>query len=242
MENTRIAILGGSSGIGLATAQLLAGRGAEIWIAGRDAAKLEAAAKSIGGLVQARQVDANDRAAIEAFFTETGGLDHLILTLSGGDGAGPIAELDLANLRKGFEAKFWTHLNAAQAGLKHLRPARPMAGSSITFVTAASAGGHLPGTSGLAAINGALNAMVPVLAVELKPLRVNAVSPGAIDTAWWDRWPAEQKAALFADLAATSPVGRIGRAEDVADAIAFVVGNGFVTGQIVQCDGGIQLR
>ena len=237
MQNARIAIFGGSSGIGLATAQRLARAGAEIWITGRDSDKLAAAAKTIGGKTHAHQLDATDRAAIEAFFAATGALDHLILTLSGGDGAGPFAELDLAALHRGFAAKFWPHLNTAQAAVPHLRP-----GGSITFVTAASAGGHLPGTSGLAAINGALNAMIPVLAVELKPLRVNAVSPGAIDTAWWDRWPAEQKAALFADLAATSPVGRVGQAEDIADAIAFVTGNGFVTGQVIQCDGGIQLR
>jgi NAD(P)-dependent dehydrogenase (short-subunit alcohol dehydrogenase family) len=237
MKGTRIVIFGGSSGIGLATAQLLASRGADIWIVGRDRHKLAAASNSIGGTAQARMVDANDEAAVAGFFEEVGAIDHLILTLSGGDGAGPFADLDLGSLRRGFEAKFWPHLTVAQAALKNLR-----AGGSITFVTAASAGGHLPGTSGLAAINGALNAMIPVLAVELKPLRVNAVSPGAIDTAWWDRWPAEQKAALFADLAATSPAGRVGRAEDVADAIAFVTGNGFVTGQVIQCDGGIQLR
>lgn len=237
MQDARIAVFGGSSGIGLATAQRLARAGAEIWVTGRDGDKLAAAAKTIGGKSHAHQLDATDRTAIEAFFTATGALDHLILTLSGGDGAGPFAELDLAALHRGFAAKFWPHLNTAQAAVSHLRP-----GGSITFVTAASAGGHLPGTSGLAAINGALNAMIPVLAVELKPLRVNAVSPGVVDTAWWDRWPAEQKAALFADLAATSPVGRVGQAEDIADAIAFVTGNGFVTGQVIQCDGGIQLR
>lgn len=237
MKDARIVIFGGSSGIGLASAQLLASGGAEVWIAGRDPAKLAMAAKSIGGFGQGRTVDATDRAAVAAFFEQVGPFDHLVLTLSGGDGAGSFGELDLGNLRKGFEAKFWPQLIVAQAALKHVKRS-----GSITFVTAASAGGHLPGTSGLAAINGALNAMIPILAVELKPLRVNAVSPGAIDTAWWDRWPAEQKAALFADLAATSPVGRVGRAEDVADAIAFVMGNGFVTGQVLQCDGGIQLR
>lgn len=239
MSTTRqhILVMGGSSGIGHATAKYLASTGADLWIAGRNKQKLDAAIAEIGHGCTGRAVDATDRGQIDALLTEIGALDHLILTLSGGDGAGPFASLDLEKLRQGFDAKFWPHVMTAQAVLPYLRST-----GSITFVTAASAGGHLPGTAGLAAINGALNAIIPVLAVELKPVRVNAVSPGVIDTAWWDKWPADQKAALFADLAASSPVGRVGRAEDVAGAIGFLVGNGFVTGQVLQCDGGIQLR
>ncbi|HEX6121357.1 MAG TPA: SDR family oxidoreductase [Dongiaceae bacterium] len=230
----RIVIVGGTSGIGLAAARQLAEAGAEIIVAGRDEAKLRRAVTEIGHETAGRAVDAANPAVLKAFFSDLGPFDHLVLTVSGGEGAGPLKDLDLAKLRTGFEAKFWAHVAAAQASLAFVR-------RSITFVSAASAGGHLPGTVGLAAINGALNAMVPVLAVELKPLRVNAISPGAIDTPWWDKWPAEQKAALFSQIASTSPVGRVGKPEDVADAIAFVVRNGFVTGQVIQCDGGIQL-
>ncbi len=230
----RILIIGGSSGIGLATARQLAGAGAEIIVSGRDEAKLQRAVREIGPGATGHAADASDLAKLNALFAAVGPIDHLVLTLSGGEGGGPLKELDLAKLRAGFEAKLWAHLAAAQAAL-------PFVKRSITFVTAASAGGHLPGTSGLAAINGALNAMVPVLAVELKPLRVNGVSPGAIDTPWWDKWPADQKMALFNQIAASSPVGRVGKPEDVADAIAFVVRNTFVTGQVIQCDGGIQL-
>jgi len=230
----RIAIIGGTSGIGLAAARQFAEAGADVIVAGRDETKLRRAVTKIGHGASGRVVDASAPARLKAFFAELGAIDHLVLTLSGGEGGGTLNELDLGKLRAGFEAKFWAHVAVAQAALPYLR-------GSITFATAASAGGHLPGTAGLAAINGALNAMVPVLAVELKPLRVNAVSPGAIDTPWWDKWPADQKAALFNQIAASSPVGRIGKPEDVADAIAFVVRNSFVTGQVIQCDGGIQL-
>ncbi|HEX9449561.1 MAG TPA: SDR family oxidoreductase [Dongiaceae bacterium] len=233
----QILILGGSSGIGLAAAARLARSGADVCIAGRDQAKLDVALAQIGHGCVGRAINATNRTQMEALLAEFGDLDHLVMTLSGGDGAGPFADLELEKLRRGFDAKFWPQVSAAQAALPKMRT-----GGSITFVTAASAGGHLPGTAGLAAINGALNAIVPVLAVELKPLRINAVSPGVIDTAWWDKWPADQKSALFADLAASSPAGRVGQAEDVADAIAFLIGNSFITGQILQCDGGIQLR
>ena len=236
ISRQRILIIGGSSGIGLAAATRLAKAGAEICIAGRDPAKLATAVAQIGHGCASQQVDATNRGQLEQALAEFGDIDHLVITLSGGDGAGPFASLNLDALRRGFDAKFWPQINAAQAALSKIR-----SGGSINFVTAASAGGHLPGTAGLAAINGALNAIVPVLAIELKPLRINAVSPGVIDTAWWDKWPADQKAALFADLAATAPAGRVGQAADVADAIAFLIGNSFVTGQVLQCDGGIQL-
>ncbi|RUY75943.1 SDR family oxidoreductase, partial [Mesorhizobium sp. M7A.F.Ca.CA.003.01.2.1] len=82
--------------------------------------------------------------------------------------------------------------------------------------------------------------VVPILAMELKPLRVNVVAPGVIDTPWWDFLAEEQRQALFADYAGRTPVGRIGRAEDVAATIAFLVSNGFMTGQVLTCDGGLR--
>jgi NAD(P)-dependent dehydrogenase (short-subunit alcohol dehydrogenase family) len=99
----------------------------------------------------------------------------------------------------------------------------------------------MPGTAGLAAINAGIEAMVRVLAGELKPLRVNGVSPGVVDTPWWDFLPAEQRQAVFREFAGRTPVGRIGEPVDVARAIAFLVSNGFMSGHVLTCDGGIHL-
>ena len=228
----KIVIMGGSSGIGLATAKRLAESGCRVTVTGRDAAKLDAVRRDVPGIDTAA-MDARDRVALAEFFQDIGAFDHLVLALSGGLGGGPFAGLDLAALRGAFEGKFWAQVTTAQIALKTIRR-----DGSITFVTAASARKALPGTAGLGAINGALNTLVPTLAVELKPLRVNAVSPGVIETPWWDKFPEAQRKAAFAQAAASAPVGRTGRAEDVADAIAFVIGNGFVTGNIVDCDGG----
>lgn len=112
---------------------------------------------------------------------------------------------------------------------------------SITFVTAISARNSMPGTAGLAAINGALEAMVPSLASELRPLRVNAVSPGVIATTWWNIMPEEQRAAFFKESAAATAVGRVGEPEDVALSIVYLIQNGFVTGSVLECDGGLRL-
>ncbi len=232
----RVVVMGGSSGIGEAAAGAFAADGAEVVVTGRDRERLDAAVARIGGKTTGRQLDATDPAALAAFFAEEGAVDHLVVAVSGAAGSGPFAQLDLADLATGFDAKFWPQVRVLKAALPHLRE-----DGSVTLITAASARAAIPGTAGLAAINGALEAMVPPLAVELAPLRVNAVSPGVIDTPWWDRVPAEQRAALFEGLAATTPVGRVGRAEDVARAIHMLAANTFVTGVVFDCTGGANL-
>ncbi|MEV1026915.1 SDR family oxidoreductase [Streptomyces sp. NPDC050264] len=233
---THTVVMGGSSGIGEATAALFARGGDEVTITGRDRTKLDEAAARIGGKTSTYRMDATDQTDIDAFFATTAPIDHLVIAVSGAAGSGPFADLDLADLAHGFDAKFWPQLRILQASLAHLTEH-----ASVTFITAASARAAFPGTSGLAAINGALESMVPPLAVELAPRRINAVSPGVIDTPWWDRVPAEQREQLFAGLAATTPVGRVGTPEDVAAAINSLATNGFITGLVLDCTGGANL-
>lgn len=234
MASQHAIILGGSSGIGLATAKYLLGLGFKLTITGRNAAKLDAAAKSLAGDLTAIAADATDTEAMRQAFAKIGPFDHLILALSGGKGIGPFAAVALADLRKGFDEKFFAHFACAQAALPTLSK-----NGSIVFVSAVSAQGAMPGTAGIAAINAAVNQLVPVLANELKPIRVNGVSPGVIDTPWWDFLPADHKGPAFADLAARTPVGRVGRPEDVAQAIGLLVTNGFMSGHTLICDGGL---
>jgi NAD(P)-dependent dehydrogenase (short-subunit alcohol dehydrogenase family) len=229
-------VVGGSSGVGLATVRRLAARGVRVIAVGRDAAKLEKALDGLPGYVSAATADASDRAALESLFAGIGQFDHLINTLSGGEGGGAFAELPLSALRRGFEAKLWPHLETLQAAQPHLAP-----GGSVTLVTAISARIANPGTSGLAAINGALESMIGALARELAPARVNAVSPGVIDTPWWDDKPAAFKQGLFETQAATLPAGRVGQPDDVAQVIDMLTVNSFVTGTVIPCDGGLHL-
>ena len=229
-------IIGGTSGIGLATAKRLLDLGMKVTIAGRNKQRLTAAAASLSGKVEARLLDAADTAQTLDFFKALGAFDHLVLALGSGRGMGPFATLDLREVRRGFEEKVWPHLSCAQAALPTIRK-----DGSITFVSAVSGQMAGPGTTGLAAANGALNIVTPILAAELRPLRVNAVSPGVIDTPWWHFIEAEQRQAVFADYAGKSPVGRIGAPDDVAKAIAFLILDSFVTGHVLTCDGGLRL-
>lgn len=236
MSSKHVVIVGGSSGIGLAAASQLVALDFKVTITGRDEVRLQSAKASLDGAAETIAMDGADPASVRDGFAEIGEFDHLVLALSGARGGGPFASVEISEVRGGFEQKVFPHFATAQAALPYL----PIDGS-ITFVSAVSAQAAFPGTAGLAAANAAIEALVPVLAVELKPMRVNCVSPGVIDTPWWDIFPEEQKKAAFADYAARTPLGRVGKAGDVAEAIVFLVSNSFVTGHTIVCDGGLRL-
>jgi NAD(P)-dependent dehydrogenase (short-subunit alcohol dehydrogenase family) len=149
---------------------------------------------------------------------------------------GNFAELSLQDLRDGFEGKFWPQLNTIQAALPYMN-----ANGSVVLITAISSIAQRPGTAGLAAINGALELMVPVLAQELKPLRINAVSPGVVDTPWWNFVPEEAKQETFRQFTGTIPAGRAAKPAEIADAVVFALGNNYMTGSVIRCDGGFSL-
>ena len=229
----KVVVAGGSSGIGEATARQFATLGAQVTITGRDPARLEAARARLG-TVRAELVDGRDAAASRALFERIGPFDHLVLALTGGKGAGPFSTLSLDDVRAGLEAKLFAQLTTLQAALPALR-------QSVTFITAASARAALPGTAGLAAVNGSIEAVVRPLAAEIAPIRVNAVSPGIVDTPWWDAMPAEQKQAFFRQAAASLPVGHVGQPDDVAAAIVMLACNAFITGIVLEVSGGATL-
>jgi len=235
MQETVI-VFGGSSGIGEAAAKRLLEDGLRVIIVGRDRSRLEGAVARLGGEVETASVDATDRAALSQFFDRIGSFQHLVLSFSGGKGAGPFKDLNIDDVRSGMERKFFAQFNTAQCALGSL------VGGSIIFVSAGSARVAMHGTAGLAAINGAIEAAVRTLAKELAPTRINAVSPGVIDTPWWDAMPKEAKERVFGEVAERLPVRRVGHPEDVAQAIAFLIHDSFVTGTVLEVDGGGHLN
>ncbi|MCR8559053.1 SDR family oxidoreductase [Mucilaginibacter sp. BJC16-A38] len=230
-QNKKIIVAGGSSGIGLAVATQFKEQQAQVTITGRNAGKLKSAEEK--GL-KAFTVDSSNREELSLFFKNHGTIDHLVISLSGSKGIGNFSELSLQVLREGFEEKYWPVLNTVQSALPFINK-----GGSITLVTAISAIAKSPGTSGLAAINGALEIMIPVWAKEITNIRINAVSPGVVDTSWWDFLPEHEKSETFKQYAAKIPAGRVGRADEIANAILFLAGNEFMTGKVIGCDGGM---
>ena len=234
--NQRVIILGGSSGMGLATARRLAAAGARVLITARNRDRLAAAAASCGGDVTYQAFDARKSAALAAFFSDVGPFDHLVLALSGGAAFGPLAELAEQDVRETFESKFWPYVNALRLALPGLAEM-----GSITVIAGSAARKAGPGMSAIAASNGALVAMIAPLALEIAPRRINAVCPGLIDTPYWDHIEPARRAEMFAWSAARVPVGRVGTADDVAHAVAYVMANSFTTGTVIDCNGGVHV-
>jgi NAD(P)-dependent dehydrogenase (short-subunit alcohol dehydrogenase family) len=235
MNERTALVVGGTSGIGLATARRLRTLGATVHIVGRGKERLDDLAATDPRLIGHR-ADGSDPGEITAVVEAVGQIDWLVISLSGSEGPGPIAGLDLGMLRRAFDAKFWGHLTTIQAALPHVAPT-----GSITLLSAITARTGMPGTAGIAAVNGAVEALVKPLAAELAPIRVNGVSPGLVDTPWWSGLPDDARQAYFAQAAQVLPTRRIATADDVAEVVVLAATNANTTGTIIETDGGARL-
>jgi len=231
----RVLVIGGSSGIGEASALMAANAGASVTIASRSRQKLDAALRRLPQGVSAVQLDVCDAAAVEAFFAAHDAWDHVVLAGSSTK-VGTIHELSLEDAHAAMQNKFW--------GAYHLgRSVRIRAGGSLTgsltFVSGVFSQRPVTGALLQGAINGALESLMRGLALTFAPaVRVNAVSPSTTATPLWDRLGEAGRAAKFADMAARLPVGRVAQPADIAKAIWFVATNPFATGSTVLVDGG----
>ncbi len=216
--------LGGSSGIGLASARRAAAAGWEVVVVSRHPERADVDARKV-------VLDVTDADATRATLAALGPVDHLVCSTVA-RAAAPVKELDLAAARHAFETKLWGPLAAVQAA--DVR-------RSIVLVSGVFGSAPSRGAAATAAVNGAVEALTRVLAVELAPVRVNAVSPGIVDTPTWAGMADDEREAMFARLRRSLPVGRVGAPDDVADAIWHLLTNEFVTGTVLHVDGGHRL-
>lgn len=229
----KILVVGGSSGIGLATAKLADTLGGQVTIASRTADKVNAAKKSLGSNVSGRVIDLTDDRGVEDFFSTGPTWDHVIVTGSQVKIA-PVRELPLDTARASFDSKFWGFYRVA-------RSARIQPGGSLGVVAGVLATRPVAGRALMGAINGALESLVQGLALELKPVRVNAVSPATIDTEMWSAMSDDARNAMFAKVTATYPAGCVGKPEDIARQLLLFAGTKYATGTIVTLDGGASI-
>lgn len=230
LENARVLVVGGSSGIGLATARAAAAAGAEVVIASRSAKKLEAAKQDIGVDVTTAVLDITDAEALEAWFGATAPFDHIVVSAAQTP-TGPVRKLALDDARKAVDSKFWGAYQVARA-------ARFTERGTLTLVSGflserPSASSVLQG-----AINAALEALARGLALELSPVRVNTVSPGLIDTPLWTGLGDDGRTAMFDKVSKSLPAKTVGKPEHIANAVLFLMTTPFATGSNVRVDGG----
>jgi NAD(P)-dependent dehydrogenase (short-subunit alcohol dehydrogenase family) len=235
LQNRKVLVIGRGSGIARAIALAVRDAGAKVVVAGRDAEALAAAYKDQGPGIGAETVDLTDEESVRALAERLGTVDHVVTTASA-RARGTAADLDHDTMLKAFDTKVLGPILLA----KHFAPRMPKDGSFVLF----SGGAALKPSIGMLAVgatNGAVNVVARSLAVELAPIRVNAVSPGTIDTGAYDALGEEKKAAFFDQRSTTNPAGRIGVSADVAGAVLFALTNTFLTGVILPIDGGEQL-
>jgi NAD(P)-dependent dehydrogenase (short-subunit alcohol dehydrogenase family) len=239
LEGQRIVVVGGNSGMGLALCARLLGMRCEVLIVGRSQEKLEAAREQLRefGETRLHQADVTQEDDVRRLFEDAGTLDHLVCTAADIRGAYellPLLELDA--LDRAIRSKVVAPILLARHGAQRM----PHHGS-ITLTSGIAAYRPRPKGVAVAAINAALEGAVRAMAVELAPLRVNAVSPGWVRTPIWDDVAGADSERLLASMAERLPVGRIGTGDDIADAIVFLLGNGYTTGTVLHVDGGHRL-
>ncbi len=230
LSGKNILVIGGSSGIGYATAAGALAEGAKVSIASRSEEKLRAAQASLQGQVEARKLDVSDTAAVKAFFDASPTYDHIVVS-----GAafkfGTVRDQDIDDAYAAMNVKFWGAYRVA-------RMAKVAPGGSFVFVSGFLSRRPKPNMVLVGAINAALETLAQGLALEMAPLRFNVVSPGIIDTPTRAAMPADARKTMLENAAKALPVKRVGQAEDCADQILLMLRNTFMTGSVVYVDGG----
>ncbi|KOP70228.1 short-chain dehydrogenase [Lysinibacillus sp. FJAT-14745] len=232
LKNKKVVIIGGSSGIGLESAKQLVAQGAEVIIASRSEDKLRIAKEQLGVSATTFTLDTTQEQQVQSFFEKIGQFDHLVISAAETSG-GSFLQTDTAQARQLFENKFWGQYYAAKYGASKISP-----NGSITLFSGVVAYKSMVGSAMLGAVNAAVSNLGQTLALELAPIRVNIVSPGIIDTPSRSKMPEEARNNFYNAVENKLPVKRIGRAEDVAQSVLYLLQNSFVTGTVLHVEGG----
>ncbi|TDX02387.1 SDR family oxidoreductase [Dinghuibacter silviterrae] len=230
LQGKRIIVLGGTSGIGLATAVEAAAGGAHVTVVSSKADKVANALQKLPAGSEGFALDLSRESNIAEFFRTAGTFDHLVYTAADSLKLDVLANTDLQASRDFLTLRFWGALTAVKYASIH-------PGGSIGLMGGIASARPGKGWAMAAAVCGAMEGLTRALAVELAPVRVNLVAPGVIRTPLWSGTPDS----FFTETAARLPVGRVGEAEDVAAGFMFLMQQPFTTGQVLTIDGGTVL-
>jgi NAD(P)-dependent dehydrogenase (short-subunit alcohol dehydrogenase family) len=229
IADRRVLVIGGSSGIGEGIAHVCAHHGAHVTIASRSPDNLTAAATRIGAPVEMATIDVRDDDSVAALFANAAPYDHVVV--SGANvRVAPVRDLAPTDAQQSMNAKFWGAYRVAHWA--NITPA-----GTLTLISGAASVRAVRGRALQRAMNAAVEALTKGLALELSPVRVNAVSPGIIATPAWTHAGPDRRLLLDA-LVANTPVGQPGRPEHIARQVIACIENEFMTGSVIYVDGG----
>src|SRR5580704_19067250 len=236
LHGKRIVVLGGSSGIGLATAQAAVREGASVAIASSRKARVDEALATLPAGTEGHVLDLADSEATQALFARLGSFDHLVFTAGETLQLGSLATTDVDAAHRFFTLRYWGAYCAAKFGSGGIR-----SGGSIVFTSGVAGQRPHPGWSLGASICAAMEGLTRALAVELAPIRVNIVSPGVVQTPLWANMAEADRAALYQQMADRLPVRHVGDAAEIAQAYLYLMRQTYSTGQVLVVDGGAVL-
>jgi NAD(P)-dependent dehydrogenase (short-subunit alcohol dehydrogenase family) len=236
LQGKRIVVLGGSSGIGLATAQAAVREGAIVVIASSRKARVDEALATLPTGTEGHVLDLADRDATRALFARLDSFDHLVFTAGETLQLGSLATSDVDAAHRFFMLRYWGAYCAAKYGSSSIRR-----GGSIVFTSGIAGQRPRAGWSLGASICAAMEGLTRALAVELAPIRVNIVSPGVVQTSLWANMTEAERAARYQQMSDRLPVGHVGDAAEIAQAYLYLMRQTYSTGQVLVVDGGAVL-
>jgi NAD(P)-dependent dehydrogenase (short-subunit alcohol dehydrogenase family) len=242
IENTsalagkKVIVLGGSSGIGLATAMAAAAEGANIIIVSGNKQRIDNALAQLPANSEGYAVDLGKEENIKTFFEQVDNFDHLIYTAGENISLSNIDETDLDQAREYFNIRYWGAVATLKYGSAHIN-----SGGSINLTGGIASPRPGKGWFLGASICAAMEGFTRTMAIELAPLRVNLVSPGVVKTNLWNSLTETDRENLYTATANALPVQRVGEAGDIAQTFIYLMKQRFGTGQVLVVDGGAVL-
>ncbi|HEV7421250.1 MAG TPA: SDR family oxidoreductase [Mycobacterium sp.] len=235
LKNTRVLVIGGTSGIGLGVATAVAERGALPIVVSRRRSSVDRALAQLPEVACGATVDLTDAASLDQLARDVGDIDHLVFTAGESLVLAPLTDLTPDRITGFFQTRFVGALSAVRAFAPRIAE-----GGSITLTSGTAA--EQPGFGALpVSVCGAMNALTTALAVELAPIRVNAVAPGVVHTPLWGAMAEADRQTMYDAAAQRLPLGRVGEVDDVALAYVYCMEQTYGTGVVLKVDGGTVL-